>query len=107
MSKYVYSFGGGKTEGTKSMRELLGGKGANLAEMARLDIDVPPGFTISTEACKYYYENDRKLPQGLEEEIRDNLRALEQMLNLKLNLLKLQLRNLTSSVLIQVHPVLG
>ncbi len=83
MSKYVYFFGGGKTEGMKSMRELLGGKGANLAEMARLDIDVPPGFTISTEACKYYYKNDRKLPQGLEEEIKDNLRALEQMLNLK------------------------
>lgn len=81
MSKYVYLFGADKTEGTKAMRELLGGKGANLAEMTRLDIDVPPGFTISTEACRYYYQNDSKFPPGLEEEIKGSLKKLEESLN--------------------------
>ena len=56
--KYVYFFGGGKAEGSAEMRNLLGGKGANLAEMTNLGIPVPPGFTISTEACIEYYEND-------------------------------------------------
>lgn len=83
MSKYVYFFGAGKTEGSKSMRELLGGKGANLAEMTRLKIDVPPGFTISTEACRYYYNNGKKFPPGLEEEIGENLGKLEESLGLK------------------------
>ncbi|NLP10186.1 hypothetical protein GX408_07300, partial [bacterium] len=53
--KYVYSFGGGKAEGRAEMKELLGGKGANLAEMANLKIPVPAGFTITTEVCTYYY----------------------------------------------------
>ena len=54
-SKYLYFFGAGQTEGDSSLRDLLGGKGANLAEMANLGINVPPGFTISTEACVYYF----------------------------------------------------
>jgi len=83
MSKYVYFFGSGKTEGAKGMKELLGGKGANLAEMTRLDIDVPPGFTISTEACRYYYEKDHTFPSGLEVEIKENLSKLEESLRLK------------------------
>ncbi len=83
MGKYVYFFGAGKTEGTKSMRGLLGGKGANLAEMTRLDIDVPPGFTISTEACTYYYEQGKKLAPGLEDEMKQNLSRLEEALGLK------------------------
>ena len=57
----VYAFGGGKADGRADMKELLGGKGANLAEMARLGMPVPPGFTITTEVCTYYYANKRTL----------------------------------------------
>ena len=56
MAKWVYSFGGGAAEGRAEMRNLLGGKGANLAEMSALGLPVPPGFTITTEVCTYYYE---------------------------------------------------
>ncbi|MGB1402057.1 MAG: PEP/pyruvate-binding domain-containing protein [Pseudohongiellaceae bacterium] len=62
-SKFVFEFGT-KTDGNASMRELLGGKGANLAEMASIGLPVPPGFTISTEVCTYFYEHDRKYPQN-------------------------------------------
>ncbi|MFQ5481214.1 MAG: PEP/pyruvate-binding domain-containing protein, partial [Nitrospinaceae bacterium] len=60
--KYIYFFGGDRTEGKAEMRDLLGGKGANLAEMATLGINVPPGFTISTEACVYFFEHGNKFP---------------------------------------------
>ncbi len=63
--KWVYSFGGGKAEGRAGMKNLLGGKGANLAEMANLGLPVPPGFTITTEVCTAYYENDRNYPKEL------------------------------------------
>lgn len=63
--KWVYSFGGGAGEGDASMKNLLGGKGANLAEMASLELPVPPGFTITTEVCTAFYENDRQYPDGL------------------------------------------
>jgi pyruvate, orthophosphate dikinase len=63
--KYVYYFGDGKAEGTSNMKELLGGKGAGLAEMTNLGISVPPGFTISTEACVEYYKNGKKYPPGM------------------------------------------
>ena len=69
--KYVYSFGGGSAEGRADMKELLGGKGANLAEMSLIGIPVPPGFTITTEVCGTYYERDRKLP----EEVRPQVEA--------------------------------
>ena len=59
-TKYVYSFGGGSSEGKTSMKELLGGKGANLAEMATLGLPVPPGFTLTTEACDQYYKMGKK-----------------------------------------------
>ena len=59
--KYVYSFGGGSAEGRAEMKELLGGKGANLAEMSLIGIPVPPGFTITTEVCADYYEHERQL----------------------------------------------
>ncbi|MCK5109234.1 MAG: pyruvate, phosphate dikinase, partial [Methanosarcinales archaeon] len=75
--KYVYFFGDGKAEGSVEMKDLLGGKGANLAEMTNIGIMVPPGFTISTEACKYYYANDGAYPDGLEDEIAKNLARLE------------------------------
>ncbi len=65
MAKWVYSFGGGKSEGASAMKNLLGGKGANLAEMANLGLPVPPGFTISTEVCTYFYANGRTYPADL------------------------------------------
>ncbi len=77
MKKYVYFFGNGKAEGTRDQRTLLGGKGANLAEMTNLGIPVPPGFTISTVACKEFYALGEKWPAGLEEEIQENLKKLE------------------------------
>ncbi len=75
--KYVYFFGDGKAEGSVEMKNLLGGKGANLAEMTNIGIMVPPGFTISTEACKYYYANDGAYPDGLDDAIAKNLARLE------------------------------
>ena len=65
MTKWVYSFGDGKAEGSAEMRNLLGGKGANLAEMANLGIPVPPGFTITTDVCTYFYDNERSYPDEL------------------------------------------
>jgi len=76
-SKYVYFFGADQTEGKAEMRELLGGKGANLAEMANLGINVPPGFTLTTEACTAYFQKKRKLPTALWNEVLDNLKTLE------------------------------
>ena len=69
MAKWVYTFGDGKAEGELAMRELLGGKGANLAEMANLGLPVPPGFTITTEVCTYYYDHGRTYPPELKEEV--------------------------------------
>ncbi len=69
MSKWVYTFGDGKAEGTASMKNLLGGKGANLAEMCNLGLPVPPGFTITTEVCTYYYANGRAYPGDLEAQV--------------------------------------
>jgi pyruvate,orthophosphate dikinase len=83
LAKYVYFFGNGKAEGDAGMKNLLGGKGANLAEMTNLGIPVPPGFTISTEVCVAYYENSRKWPIGLEQEVDENLRKLEQAIGAK------------------------
>jgi pyruvate,orthophosphate dikinase len=82
--KFVYFFGEGKAEGDAKMKDLLGGKGANLAEMTNLGIPVPPGFTISTEVCAAYYENKQKYPEGLEKEVLDNLTKLEKVMGKKL-----------------------
>ncbi len=76
--KFVYFFGDNKTEGKKELKELLGGKGANLAEMANIGIPVPPGFTISTVACKQYFENNKSLNEELTEEIEDNIKKIEE-----------------------------
>lgn len=73
MTKYVYDF----VEGNAQLRDLLGGKGANLCEMARLGLPVPPGFVITTEACRQYYESGRQFPPGLWEEVREHLARLE------------------------------
>ncbi|MHC2020935.1 pyruvate, phosphate dikinase [Methylobacterium sp. CM6247] len=76
MAKWVYSFGDGKAEGQSSMRNLLGGKGANLAEMSNLGLPVPPGFTITTEVCTWYYDNDRQYPAELKAEVQAALDAV-------------------------------
>lgn len=83
-TKFVYFFGSGKAEGDASMKMGLGGKGANLAEMTNLGIPVPPGFTISTEVCKLYYENGSKYPDTLRDEIAEHLVALEKLMGKKL-----------------------
>jgi pyruvate,orthophosphate dikinase len=77
--KYVYFFGGGKAEGKASMKQLLGGKGANLAEMSSLGLPVPPGFTITTEVCDLYYKVGQKWPQGLKTQIEDNIKKVEKV----------------------------
>ena len=77
--KYVYFFGPGLAEGNKEMKDLLGGKGANLAEMASIGLPVPPGFTISTEVCHLYLSSGEKLPEEVEQEILANLRRLEEV----------------------------
>ncbi len=81
--KYVYYFGDGRAEGTGEMKGLLGGKGANLAEMVNLKLPVPPGFTISTEVCTYYYDHDRKYPRGLEKEIIAAIKKVEKSMKMK------------------------
>ena len=69
MTKWVYTFGDGRAEGEAGMRNLLGGKGANLAEMSNLGLPVPPGFTITTEVCTYYYDHGRTYPDTLRAEV--------------------------------------
>ena len=76
MAKWVYSFGDGHAEGEQSMRNLLGGKGANLAEMSNLGLPVPPGFTVTTEVCTYYYDHDRTYPRELRDEVANALRTV-------------------------------
>src|SRR5690348_6980126 len=72
-AKWVYTFGDGKAEGRADMRNLLGGKGAGLAEMANLGLPVPPGFTITTELCTYYYGNDKNYPADLTDQVKAGL----------------------------------
>ncbi len=81
--KYVYKFGAGKAEGNKDMKILLGGKGANLAEMANLGIPVPPGFTISTEVCKMYYEKQGEYPEEVKQQILEGMKHIESIMELK------------------------
>src|SRR3989338_5914165 len=76
-SQYIYAFGGGKADGSTDMKPLLGGKGANLAEMTNLGVPVPPGFTITTEGCRKFYELGERWPQGLEAELTQKLAWLE------------------------------
>ncbi|QQL45487.1 pyruvate, phosphate dikinase [Sulfuriroseicoccus oceanibius] len=81
--KNVYFFGGGQADGDGTFRELLGGKGANLAEMSRIGLPVPAGFTISTEVCTYYYDNGRTLPATLDDEVKENLGKIEETMGKK------------------------
>ena len=82
--KFVYFFGAGKAEGDGEMRDLLGGKGAGLAEMTRIGLPVPAGFTITTEACDYFYKHDRKYPSSLRAEVATHLKRLEKAVGKKL-----------------------
>jgi len=77
MAKWVYAFGGGTADGSRDDKNLLGGKGANLAEMATLGLPVPPGFTLTTEVCTAYYDNDEAYPGGLRDQVEDALKSLE------------------------------
>ncbi len=81
--KYVYLFGPGKAEGNAQMKDLLGGKGANLAEMCNLGLPVPPGFTITTEVCTYYYQHNRTYPPELKEQVQAGVRRVEEILGKK------------------------
>ena len=83
MTKWVYSFGAGHNEGRADMRNLLGGKGANLAEMASIDLPVPPGFTITTEVCTAFYDNGRKYPDDLTGQVKDAMALVEQAVGLR------------------------
>ncbi len=82
--KYVYFFGAGKADGAGDMKELLGGKGAGLAEMTRIGLPVPAGFTITTEACDYYFKRGRRYPAGLAAEVERHLKKLEKLTKKKL-----------------------
>ncbi|MBN2017022.1 MAG: pyruvate, phosphate dikinase [Candidatus Cloacimonetes bacterium] len=83
MTKDVFYFGKNKTDGNKTMKEIIGGKGANLAEMSNLGIPVPPGFTISTRICDYFNKHDRHYPASLKKEVEENLHLLEKEMNMK------------------------
>jgi pyruvate,orthophosphate dikinase len=84
MPKYVYAFGGGTADGDGTMKDILGGKGAGLAEMSRAGVPVPPGFTISTQVCNIFFERGGELPPEIEEEIQQHLRQLEERMGQKL-----------------------
>ncbi len=83
MTKWVYSFGAGHNEGRSEMKNLLGGKGANLAEMASIGLPVPPGFTITTEVCTYYYDHHQAYPGELARQVAESLDRIEQAVGLK------------------------
>ena len=84
MTKWVYFFGAGKAEGDGAWRDLLGGKGAGLAEMTKIGLPVPAGFTISTEACDYFYRNGKKYPSELKKQVSDNVAKLERTVRKRL-----------------------
>src|SRR5688500_9569159 len=82
-TKYVYTWGNGKADGDGSMKALLGGKGANLAEMTRIGLPVPPGFTVSTEVCTYFYANKRTYPVELQAQMEAGVRNMEKIMGCK------------------------
>ena len=83
MSKWVYTFGNGSAEGDATMRNLLGGKGANLAEMNKVGLPVPPGFTVTTEVCTYYYDNNNTYPADLKEQVKAAVAGVEKIMGKK------------------------
>src|ERR1700758_4925957 len=83
MTKWGYGFGDGKAEGEQGMKNLLGGKGANLAEMSNIGLPVPAGFTITTEVCTYYYANNRQYPPELNGQVAQALSRVEEVMGAK------------------------
>src|SRR6478736_5420019 len=81
--RYVYYFGDGKADGASNMKPLLGGKGANLAEMTRIGLPVPPGFTITTEVCTYFYDHKRTYPPELQAQVEAGVRNMEKIMGYK------------------------
>src|SRR5436305_6742396 len=81
--KYVYLFGKTKTDGNGGMKPLLGGKGANLAEMSRIGLPVPPGFTITTEVCTYYYDHKKTYPKALDAQVGNGITFIETIIGTK------------------------
>src|ERR1700730_148970 len=79
-TKYIYFFGGRKQDGKGTMKDLLGGKGAGLAEMTNAGVPVPPGFTITTDVCRYYYANKQKLPKELEGQQKQAMEKLQKIM---------------------------
>ena len=83
MSKYVYSFGAGTADGDGTMKDLLGGKGSGLAEMSRAGVPVPPGFTIITDVCNVFFDNDKKVPKEVDTQIWAALKVVEERVGKK------------------------
>src|SRR6478752_3909234 len=83
MTKWVYNFGAGHNEGGADLRNLLGGKGANLAEMSRIGLPVPPGFTLTTEVCTYYYDHKKTYPKDLQSQIKAGIAHNEKIMGTK------------------------
>ena len=83
MTQWVYNFGSGKADGQANMRNLLGGKGANLAEMGNIGLPVPPGFTVTTEVCTHYYANGKSYPAELEKQVNDGIAKIEEIVGAK------------------------
>ncbi len=81
--QYVYFFGDGKADGNATMRDLLGGKGANLAEMSRIGLPVPPGLTLTTEVCVEFYKNNRQYPAPLKSQVEAGMKKVEQVMGKK------------------------
>src|SRR5271166_2692523 len=84
MTKYVYLFGNGTADGDGKMKDILGGKGAGLAEMCRAKLPVPPGFTISTEVCNIYFQNNNTVPADINQQMMESLKLLEERMGQKL-----------------------
>src|SRR5688500_19718047 len=82
-TKYVYTWGAGRADGDGSMKALLGGKGANLAEMTRIGLPVPPGFTITTEVCTYFYANKKTYPSSLQGQMEMGVANMEKIMGTK------------------------
>src|SRR5438132_6708811 len=82
-AKYIYLFGNKKADGDGSMKPLLGGKGANLAEMSRIGLPVPPGFTMTTEVCTHYYQHKKSYPKELESQVKAGVAFIEKIIGTK------------------------
>ncbi|MBT5018068.1 MAG: pyruvate, phosphate dikinase, partial [Planctomicrobium sp.] len=83
MTKHVYTFGGGKADGDTTQKNLLGGKGANLAEMNKIDLPVPAGFTLTTDVCIHFNDNNGEYPEGTKEQVLEGLKNTEEVMGAK------------------------